>query len=457
MVYFQLNRLGFDCGLDKENCNKYPDYCMECVKNQLEKLGLDISQNIKITLIDSEEKRVLMFQDLIWQKFLDVLNLKHIILITIDSGLSIVNYPISGAGVNMELLTGFIQANVSFSETSEVLNDNLKHQNNNIFYEFQYQNFNILLKNGQFIRICLVLDHKASENLKTLVTEFLSDYESKYHDIIENYIKTGKLEFGKTIDFIIDTFNIKLVFPMILTHTILPDTLEKIKKNPIQKAILDFANEFLASKSVFFINNLLDKVQKIVNIDSSVILYEIYQILEQNVIIPTTIESAEDRLKNFKEIRATRIADNELISPIIANEDAINELKGRIKNLSENEARKLMDQFIKKAETAERSLVHKEAQKEYEKALYIATGFDFEQNIGKISFMVLELDKKIKKLELDYVLGIGEKSEKKKDYINAINYYKQGLKILDDVAAINENESKIKKLEKKISNLQKHL
>ncbi len=457
MVYFQLNRLGFDCGLDKKNCDKYPDFCMECVKNQLEKLGLDLSQNIKITLIDSEEKRLRMSQELIWQKFLDVLNLKHIVLLAIGSGLSIVSYPISGAGVNIELLTGFIQANISFSETSNVSNGSLNHQNNYQFYEFQYENFNILLKNGQFIRTCLVLDHKASESLKTLVTEFISDYENRYRDNIENYIKTGKLGFGRTIDFIIDTFNIKLVFPMVLTHTFLPGTLEKIKKNPIQKAIIDFANEFLASKSVFFINNLLNKVQKIVNIDSNVILYEIYQLLEQNVIIPTTIETAEDRVKNFQEIRATRIANNELISTIIANEDAINELKERAKELNVEEAQKLMNQFIRKAETAERSSVYKEAQREYEKALYLATGFDLEQDIGRISFMVLELDKRIKELELEYVLGAGEKAEKKKDYINAINYYKQGLKILEDVENLNGNESRIRKLEKKISNLQKHL
>ena len=302
-----------------------------------------------------------------------------------------------------------------------------------------------------------MLDHKASESLKTLVTEFLSDYERRYRDIIENYIKIGKLGFRKTIDFIVDTFNIELVFPMVLTHTFLPGTLKAIKKNPIQKAIIDFAKEFLASKSVFFINNLLNKVQKIVHIDANVILYEIYQLLEQNVIIPTTIETAEDRVKNFQEIRATRIANNELISTIIANEDAISELKERAKNFSAEKAQKLMNQLIRKAETAERSLVYKEAQREYEKALYLATGFDLKQDIGRISFMVLELDKKIKELELEYVLGSGEKAEKKKDYINAINYYKQGLKILEDVANLNGNQSRIKKLEKKIQNLQKHL
>ena len=83
-----------------------------------------------------------------------------------------------------------------------------------------------------------------------------------------------------------------------------------------------------------------------------------------------------------------------------------------------------MKSFVKKGQAAEKGLVYKEAQKEYEKALYLATGFDFHDNIGKISFMVLELDKKIKKMEIDYAESTGEKLEKNNDFINAIRNYK---------------------------------
>lgn len=180
MVYFQISPVGFDCGLDKNNCDKYPDYCKECVKSQLEEFGLDLKHNLKFSIIDSQEKRIQMVQDLIWQKFLDVLNIKHIILIAKHSGNTIVDYPISGSGVNTELLTGFMQANIAFSESGNTSlgseNYNINHQD----YEFQYEKFNILLKNGQFIRACLVLDHNASPRLKTLVSEFLQDYEVRY-------------------------------------------------------------------------------------------------------------------------------------------------------------------------------------------------------------------------------------------------------------------------------------
>ena len=456
MVYFQISRVGFNCGYDKKECIKYPESCEECVKNRIENLGLLTDHNIKIDEMDTEEKRIQMFRDLIWQKFLDVLNIKHILLMTKDSGLPIINYPISGAGVDVELLTGFIQANITFSESGKNSNYT-NYVTNHQFYELRYKTFNIILRNGKYIRICLVLDHEASESLKSLIIEFLQKYEIRYKDNLIKVVSSGALESDNTIDFITEFFNVKLVFPMVLTHTFLPDVLESINKNYIQNAVIKFGREYLATKQFFFINNLLDEVKKIVDIDAKIILYEIYQLLIMNVIIPTTIETAERKLSTFRESHATRIANNELISSIIANDREIYELKEKAENLNEEKAKKLVNSLIKKGQTAEKALIYKEAQKEYEKALYLATGFDFHEDIGKISFMVLELDKKIKKMEIDYAESTAEKLEKNNDYINAIRNYKIALKVLKDYSILNDSESRIKKLEKKIAKLQKQI
>ncbi|TFG15821.1 MAG: hypothetical protein EU535_01075 [Promethearchaeota archaeon] len=453
MVYFQLSRIGFNCGYDKSECIKYPDFCDECVKQRIEKLGLQVSPNIKIEIMDSEEKRIQLFRDLIWQKFLDVLNIKHILLMTKDSGLPIVNYPISGANVDVGLLTGFIQANITFSESGSDSNYT-DYVTDHYFYELQYNTFNVLLRNGKYVRACLVLDHKASESLKSLVIEFLQKYEMRYKDNLIRVLKTGALDFDSTIEFIIEFFNIKLVFPMILSHTIIPNILEAINKNYIQMAIIKFAKEYLATKQFFFVNNLINEVKKIVDIDAKIILYEIYQLLMMEVVVPTTLETAESKLKMFRESHATRLANNELISPIISSNKAIFELKEKAKTLTQKEAKILMKAFIKKGETAEKSSVYKEAMKEYEKALYLATGFEFQEEIGKISFIVLELDKKIKEMEIDYAETTAEKLEKNKDYINALRYYRIALKVLEDYSLLNESESRIKKLEKRVVKLQ---
>ena len=456
MVYFQISRIGFNCGYDKKDCNKYPEYCNECVKLRMEAIGLKADHNIKIEEMDSEEKRIQMFRDLIWQKFLDVLNIKHIILMAKDSGLLTANYPISGAGVDVDLLTGFLQANITFSESGQ--NSNYSNQvANHQFYELQYKTFNVILRNGKYIRICLVLDHKASESLKSLIIEFLQSYEIRYKDNIIKVISSGALETDNTNDFITEFFNVKLVFPMVLSHTLMPSVLDSINNNYIQRAVIKFAKDYLATKQFFFIYNILNEVKKIVDIESKVILYEIYQLLLMEAIIPTTLETAEKKVKSFRESHAMRLANNKLISPLIATTNAIYELKNTAESLNPEEAQKLMKSFIKKGQTAEKALVYKEAQKEYEKALYLATGFDFQDDIGKISFMALELDKKIKKMEIDYAEDAGDKFEKNNDYINAIRNYKIALKVLEDYSILNDSDSRIKKLEKKIAKLQKQI
>lgn len=453
MVYFQVSRIGFNCGKEKGECSFYPDHCKECVKTYIAKVGFDTTQNIKISMMDSEEKQIQMQQSLIWYKFIDVLNIKSVILQTKDSGLLILNYPVSGSNLNVNLLIGFMQANITFSSSGAQENRSDNHN----FYELQYDTFNLLIKNGNFIRICLVLDGKASESLKQKVAEFLHEYERKYNQKIERLLKTGMLYFDDTIDFIIEAFNIKLVFPMVLSHLISPGDIELINKNLIQKAIIDIANELLNTKNFFFINNLIDKVQPVVKSHSSIILYEIYQLLERNIIIPSKIENLAVEVKKFQETRAKRIANNELISSILANDDAMSNLKEKARTLDIDEAKKLMENFVKKGETTEKALAYKEAQKEYEKALYLATGFNFELSIGKISFIILELDKKIKALEIDFCLEFGEKAEKKKDYFNAIQNFQSAIGILGNNGGTIENASKIKKLEKRILSLQKQL
>ena len=132
-------------------------------------------------------------------------------------------------------------------------------------------------------------------------------------------------------------------------------------------------------------------------------------------------------------------------------------LKEKARTLDIDEAKKLMENFVQKGETTEKALAYKEAQKEYEKALYLATGFNFELSIGKISFIILELDKKIKALEIDFCLEFGEKAEKKKDYFNAIQNFQSAVGFLGNNGGAIENTSKIKKLEKRILSLQKQL
>ncbi|MHA1478512.1 MAG: hypothetical protein ACTSPU_09965, partial [Promethearchaeota archaeon] len=80
MVYFKINDLGYNCGYNENNCPEEKLSCIECIKTRLKELGFEFDSTIEIYKVDSIEKQLKLERETIWQKFLDVLNIKHIII-----------------------------------------------------------------------------------------------------------------------------------------------------------------------------------------------------------------------------------------------------------------------------------------------------------------------------------------------------------------------------------------
>lgn len=457
MVDFEIDGLGFNCGKVKEKCSKYPKSCMDCVKNNLKQLGFEINSDLKVFEVDSFQRRLKIERELIWRKFLDVLNIRHVIIIDKESGLALLNYPVSGEEIDADLLSGFIQANIIFSESQKVSHKNSFSTRNHKFYEFQYQSFNILLRNGDFIRLCLMLDQKASENMRNQVLQFIPEFEELFDKELRNFRKAGMFYFKNMVDYIVDSFEIKLVFPMILAGSIAPKDLESINQNQIQKAIVNLAKELLLSKSFFFINNLLNRVKKIVNLDAIVILNQIYQLVEKKIVIPTNLEAAVSNIEMIQEAREEKVTKYKPISSIIISNSDFEELKEKVEDMDEKSAIKMIKEFIKKGKAAEKALDYQVSEKEYKKALFLAREFNLKIEIDKISKMLLELDNKVKQIELDFTLKAGENAEKSGDYIHSIQYYQKALKILESFLIYNISDSRIKKLKRKIIKLREEI
>ncbi|MFW9940495.1 MAG: hypothetical protein ACFFFT_05600 [Candidatus Thorarchaeota archaeon] len=457
MVYFEINQLGFNCGISKSNCPKYPKSCMSCLKKKLKELGFEVDSNLEVFELDSYERHLQVEREIIWQKFSDILNIRHIVLMDKESGLKLLNYSVSGAEIDADLLSGFIQANITFSESESVSSNGSNKIIDQQFYEFQYQNFNILLKNGEFVRLCLILDQKASDSTRTAVMQFIQEFEDLFHDEINNFKDSGIFKPENMVEYLVDSFNIKLVFPMSLAHSISPNEIEKINQNKIQKAILDLAKEFLVSKPFFYINNLLNRVKKIVNLEANLILYEIYQLLENNIFVPINLETVVSDMEMKEEITSEKVAKFKPISSLITNDSGIEDLQVDFDEMSILTASKLIKEFLKKGKDAEKTLAYQVAQKEYKKALYVAKEFNLKDEITRISQLVLNLDKKEKQLELDFALEAGENAEKNGDYIHSINFYQKALKILESFLIFNISDSRIKKLKKKIIKLREEI
>jgi hypothetical protein len=287
--------------------------------------------------------------------------------------------------------------------------------------------------------------------MRTDVLQFLQEFEEFFNEEITHYKESGSFNAENMTDYLVDALNITLVFPMSLAHSIPPNDLEKINENQIQKVVVNIVKELLASKQFFFINNLLNRVKKIVNIDASIILYEIYQLIEKGIIVSTNLEAVASDIELKQEAKSEKMTKYKSISSIITDNSQFEELQ--IEEMDEDLARTMIKESIKKAKNAVKTLAYQVATKEYKKALYLAREFNLKDDINKISQQLLDLENKEKELELEFVLKAGENAEKNGDYLNSINNYQKALKILEGFLIFNISDSRIKKLKKKIIKL----
>jgi hypothetical protein len=375
-----------------------------------------------------------------------------------ESGMALLNYPVSAVDIEVELLSGFIQANITFSESRKELytgtSSNLEHP----FYELQYKKFNMLLKNGEYIRLIMILDHKSSDHMKNLVSRFLPEFETRFKEVLTVYQSTGAFSSKNMVEFIIDSFNINLVFPMTLAYAIPPEFMQEINNDPVQNAIINLARDTLSSKSFFYINTLLDKVKKIVKIDHQILLYGIYNLLDRKIFVPMPLETVVSNLEYRQEADQKRAMQIKSISSIIISDDDMHKLEEQMETLNENGAKKVIKNILKRGKTAEKSSTFDITLKEYNKALIVAKKFSLKDEISKISRLIFEIEKKAKQVELDFALETGENAEKSNDYINAIYYYQKALKILEGFLIYNgSSDSRIKKLKKKIVKIREEM
>ncbi|MHA1437787.1 MAG: hypothetical protein ACTSPD_09420 [Promethearchaeota archaeon] len=453
MTYFKLI-IGFECGVDKSVCPLgYPEYCLRCISKKFIETHFLVDV-LKITEQDSEERRLEMNYRYIWRKYHDILNIRHIIILS-KKGLPMFNMAVGDQPINATLLSGFIQANVIFS--SEGLPRSEKKPPSSIkisrkFYEFQYKDFNILLRDGKLCRICLILDESASNNLKELLSNFTEIFEEIYKEDIFKFDKIGDSGIFDHVKKLIEkTFEVNLIYPQILSAQIPPRIINNFSL--IQRALYEYIKDLIKERPYFFIPNILNYTSRILGVISKEeILWNMYQMVRDNLVMATDLEFQRDEIQVREQEKQEREYE---LKKILEIKD-VQEIELESKKISVEEARKKIKLYQKKAEIAEKNFVYQEALNEYQKALTYAKAKEenFKTEIGKIAFKILEIIKLNKEIELKFAIEQANKFEKKKNYILALKFLFQVKDIIASENIKGDNERKIQKLNLRIKRLQ---
>lgn len=451
MTYFKLV-LGYECGVDKSVCPLgYPDYCPRCIFKKFKNAEFIIDK-IETLEQDSDIKRQEMNYRYIWKKYKDILNIRHIIILS-NNGVPIYNMAVGDFPIDAALLSGFIQANILFSSEKLAISDKKRTSQDTYdrkFYEFQYKDFNILLRNGKFCRICLILDNSASSNLRELLSHFVDIFEKIYGDKLKEFEKTGNLEFFKSIKKLIEKmFEVNLIYPQTLSAQIPPNIVDNFSL--IQQAVFEYSNDLLKEKPYFFIPNILDTTARILGtIPREEILWNIYQMLRHNLILSKDLQFQRNEL----DIRKQKKKEREFEIRKILEKKELIEIVNESTLISIEEAHQKMNFYLKKAEVAKKNSAYQEALNEYEKALVYAKRYNAQAEIGKISFQILEVLRLNKEIELEFAKDQSTKAEKKKDYIKTLKYLFEIKDILTTEFDNENNEKKLIKLNQHIKKIQ---
>ena len=447
LTYFKLV-VGYDCGLDKSACQLgYPENCVNCLSKKFSEAHFLIDI-IEATEQHSEEKRKLMVYKHIWRKYQDVSSIRHVIIIN-KAGLPAFNMAISDLPIDATLISGFIQANISFSFQQLTMIDRINPEKK--LYELEYKNFIILLSNGNSCRVCLILDKKASNSLRELLSSFTDVFEENYEDKLKQFELKGDLDILKPVrDLISKTFEISMLYPLTLSSLIPPDAIKNLSL--IQKAIYECAKDMLKEETYFYINPLIDIISKLLGvITKEEILWNIRQLMKENIIV----QSLEFQKKALKDTQQKKEERENIIQKLMEMKN-LEDIIFESHQMTPDMALLKIDTLIKKGEIAEKNDAYQEALNEYQTALNYAKEFFLEEKINEISSKILEIVKINKDVELNYAILQANRAEWKKDYVIALKYL---FLINDALSAENRDgihDKQLNKINKKIKKIQKH-
>ncbi|TFG27458.1 MAG: hypothetical protein EU532_07360 [Promethearchaeota archaeon] len=448
MTYFKLI-VGLDCGVDKSVCQfGYPENCFECLSKKFNEANF-LMDIIEVTEQQSQQKRKEILYKHIWRKYQDISTIRHLIVLT-KAGLPAFNMAIGDLPIDATLLSGFIQANISFSSEELTLLDRINPEKK--YYEFEYKNFHLLLCIGKLCKICLILDKKPSNSLKELLSNFTNYFEENYKDELVEFEKMGDLSILDPVRGLVEkTFDIILNYPLTLASKIPPHVIDNLSL--IQKAIYETAKELLKEDTYFFITLLINMVSKLLGLIShEEILWNIYQLLRQNLIIRAKLDFEREKLEG--ELKEKKEREN-IIRNIMEMKD-LEEIIFECQDLNVEEANIKINSSLNKAEIAEKNAAYQEALYEYQKAMNYAKEFNMDIKIAEISLKISEIVKINNEVELNFAIDQANKSEKKKDYVIALKYLFQIKDIFEREKDLENNHKQLEKLENRIKKIQNH-
>jgi len=332
--------------------------------------------------------------------FDDAINLEHILVLYKGTGTCVYFKSFGSEEIDPELISGFISAICSFGKDlvcQEELN------------EISYGDKMLLLSDGEYIRVALVLSKKPSIILRKNLMEFIDEFEKSYINELPNW--RGQLNIFRNSGVLIDEIlNTSIILPHQISYEF---SNVKALKNTHSRDVLKVANKLMkvSERKFFFIATLLKEATEKTNKGTAEIFMGIKELRDKKMMLPIEISAIE-------------------VQPISQQEMAlINQKVASLVNLNQEERQKIVDDLAQMG-PAERE------------AYFVSLG---EQEIvsapieEKPGAAVIDSIKVAKK-EIKNLKKIAKTAKKEKDYEKTINILQNAAKLAANWELIGESE-----------------
>ena len=235
------------------------------------------------------KRRRLKEKQKIWEKktnmFSDTLSIDYILIINKLSGSNIVQKELGDMHFEAGLVSGFLQAITSFKY--ELKKEKAAEKARETIL-LDYQDYKILLKDGEYIRVALVLSQEPSENLKKSLTKFISAFEKKYNEKLKKF--DGEVSVFKNFMDLVNThFNTSLLKPHIVNENPPPLEISSFEKKVLKigKTIQEDQGDFYISKLLNYLLSAMPEEPK------QKIIAAVYDLAEKKYLLPVPLDSEE--------------------------------------------------------------------------------------------------------------------------------------------------------------------
>ena len=408
--------------------------------------------------------------------FDDAINLEHILVLYKATGTCIFFKSYGSEEIDPELISGFLTAVSSFGKemvAQEALN------------EISYGDKMLLLADGEYVRVALVLGKRASLILRTHLKQFIDRFEQVYNEILPKW--RGQLAYfrnaGEIVDDILNT-------SIILPHQISYDFSNvKDLKNPHSKDVLKIAHNCCeeTERQFFFIATLLQEASQNTNKDTAEIFMGIKELRDKKILMPIEISAIETVPISQQEINLInqKVAQLSNLSPE-EKQKLVNDLaqlgpaerEAYLSSLSERTeivsapirttigtvevgdkktAKKEMKNLVKKAKSFKSEGEYSESIDAMRSAAMLASNWDFPNEFMRMQEQIRMLqieDLKIKKKETEKAAKV---AVKQKIYGEAAVKYKAASKIASEIFKLGDPSmtSEVKRLTNKAREYEK--